>query len=232
MTAPLCERCQKKQVRTVELWGQPYSSRYCDRCAELILAEDEQREQQGLVDYLKGRAGMTDRLRGFTWEQASRPDAGRQWLADFDRGVAGNLLLYGGCGAGKTGLAWLIVAGVCERRQEAWLVNFRNLLADMKQAMRNGAASSLAERAAAARVLALDDLGAERPTAWALDELSTIVDRRYEAGLATVVTSNYDPDGLARRLGHEELLLGQRIVSRIVEGALQVRFDEPDRRVA
>lgn len=59
-------------------------------------------------------------------------------------------------------------------------------------------------------VVALDDIGAEKPTEWVRDTLFQIIDWRYGAMLATVFTSNCDTTQLAQRLG-------ERIADRILE---------------
>lgn len=230
-TTHSCETCGG-ETQSVVLWGKTVHGRYCAGCAAAVIEADDERERRNVAAYLLQRAGETPRLKRFTWERASMATVGREWLESHRDGTATNLILSGAVGAGKTGLAWLIVRELCERRQDAMLVNLRNLLADMKHAMRTNTPSDIADRASRVSVLALDDLGAERPTAWALDELATIVDRRYERELPTIVTSNYDLDALARRLGGDELVLGQRIVSRLAEGARQVNFDAADRRIA
>jgi DNA replication protein DnaC len=44
----------------------------------------------------------------------------------------------------------------------------------------------------------------------------------------TVVTSNYSPSQLTRRLGHDDPIIGKRIVSRLVENAVIVKLDRAD----
>jgi hypothetical protein len=66
------------------------------------------------------------------------------------------------------------------------------------------------ERAIGADVLALDDLGAERPTDWALDRLSTLVDARYAAGRPILAATN-----LPVEEWHDAY--GDRVASRLVE---------------
>jgi hypothetical protein len=45
-----------------------------------------------------------------------------------------------------------------------------------------------------------------------------------------VVTTNYAPAALAARLGHDDPVVGQRIVSRLVDGALRINLDRADLR--
>lgn len=63
---------------------------------------------------------------------------------------------------------------------------------------------------ARADVVVWDDLGAEKPTDWALDRLYLLLDARYEVERPLLVTSNWSPGQLEERVG-------ARIVSRLME---------------
>ena len=78
-------------------------------------------------------------------------------------------------------------------------------------------------------LLALDDLGAECPTEWAVETLSSLIDARTAAGLPTVVTSNY-------RIGQVRDLwggmAGKRVASRLAGACECIEVTGPDRRLA
>jgi DNA replication protein DnaC len=110
-------------------------------------------------------------------------------------------------------------------------VNVRDLLAELRDSYRTGVEVTLFTRAMTVPVLALDDLGAERPTSWAVEQLARLVDARYTRLVPTVVTSNLEPDALLRHLSADgDPTNGQRIISRLCEHAVQLRIDAPDRR--
>lgn len=46
-----------------------------------------------------------------------------------------------------------------------------------------------------------------------------------------IVTTNYSPSGLAQRLGQDDPVVGQRIVSRLIDGALRIKLDRADQRL-
>lgn len=211
-----------------------FTPRYCIDCGDRLCAEREAAELRREAELALDRAGRTKRLDKFTWEGASMPNVGRRWLADYAAGGRNNLILCGNVGAGKTGLAWLTVRAIVEQKRHALFLNFRDLLWEVRQSFDgdNNGASLVLARAQTIPVLALDDLGAERPTAWARSELATIIDRRYEKRLPTIVTSNYSPSELANRLGHDDPVVGKRIVSRLTERADIVQFTNSDRRLA
>ena len=70
-----------------------------------------------------------------------------------------------------------------------------------------------------ARLLVLDDFGAERASEFSTGKLYRVVDARYRERLPTIVTTNVDPGAI-----------DPRIRSRLLSG-IEVRFSGPDRRV-
>ncbi|MCS7294486.1 MAG: ATP-binding protein, partial [Dehalococcoidia bacterium] len=82
--------------------------------------------------------------------------------------------------------------------------------------------------------LVLDDLGAERLTAWGADRLYELLNDRVNEERPLVVTSNLDLNALATRwdaqLGDES---GQRLVNRLLEGTVVLRWptDAPNYRI-
>ena len=59
-------------------------------------------------------------------------------------------------------------------------------------------------------LMVLDDLGREKPTEWVQETLYLVVNARYEACLATSVTTNLEPDALRARIG-------ESVVDRLAE---------------
>lgn len=147
-----------------------------------------------------------------------------------------NLYLWGPVGSGKTGLAWSLLRirvlhhyDYEDRHEWPTWANVVSLLADARAAMSAHEPSPI-RRLYDASVLVLDDLGAERPTDWARDEIAALVQHRHTRDLPTIVTSNYAPSALARRLGHDDRIIGQRIVSRLTENCVKVKLDRADLR--
>ena len=63
-----------------------------------------------------------------------------------------------------------------------------------------------------------------------MKELATIVEGRYVDEAPMIVTTNYDPAALARRLGHDDPVVGKRIVSRLTETATRIELKRDDLR--
>ena len=203
-------------------------------------------------------SGMTARLRPWSFETYARDlrDAeakralatAKAWAegyiaqADEDRAAredsrqpkriasTPSLVMWGPVGCGKTGLAWSAVRAICEAGHQARLTNFAALLEAIKDCYARNVPTTHALGAHTVQVLALDDVGAERPTEWACGELLGIVDYRYEMGMPTLYVSNYDPAALRERLSRNDPVIGQRIVSRMLEGAETFVFEHGDRR--
>ncbi len=190
-----------------------------------------------------------DRMRGWTLDTFPADDVTgrralrqvRAWHEDDDK-WAWRVFIYGPPGTGKTGLAyglcwrWLHVDlefpewGADRHNFEPVLFcNMRQYLAEQQARMSRGEGTDF-EPLLRSGLVVLDDLGAERPTPWALDKIALTIEGRYETKGVLVVTSNYAPNELAARLGHEDPMVGQRLVSRLTDGALVIKLDRPDLR--
>ena len=88
------------------------------------------------------------------------------------------------------------------------------------------------KRYAEVRYLIVDDLGKRRPTGFVLDSLFSLIDQRYSAMLPTLVTTQYKPSDLVRRLAEQgDPDTAKAIVSRLRGGARVEHFDGPDGRL-
>jgi DNA replication protein DnaC len=217
----------------------------CAKCQREADEREAQREHKERVEFLLSRSGQTPLLA--TWTLASyaatfRDEAGQRALDKANGWIemylnrsrqrpCPNLLIFGEVGVGKTGLAWGIIRRLIEAEIEARFVNFPDLLDKMRDSYRASRPTHEAMNAGQVSVLAVDDVGAERGTPWAIEQLLLLVDRRRQRLLPTIFTSNYDPDDLADRLGPEEEFTGRRIVSRMIQGSIQHRIVAPDRRL-
>ena len=85
---------------------------------------------------------------------------------------------------------------------------------------------------AGAGLLVLDDLGKDSLTRWGLDKLWQLLNRRYEARLPTVVTSQLDLAGAASLWASVDERTAKALASRMRHRALHVALTGPDRRLA
>jgi DNA replication protein DnaC len=209
----------------------------CDGCKaddEKRELEEDERRRSELLDKLAGRKmrdWSLDTYPGDTEAVVVRLEA-LDWLDGYRADGRSNLIIHGDVGVGKTGIAWALLRDVIEKDEIPaagyGFINFRDYLEEMKRAF--GTNTEPDRRAHTRRLLVLDDLGAERPTDFARNELAALVEHRYQNELPTIVTSNYAPSELARRLGHDDPIVGQRIVSRLVENSVRINARGDDRR--
>lgn len=150
---------------------------------------------------------------------------GRAAFRRFEQGRG--TYLWGKCGRGKTYAAACCVRLSLEAGRSARLVTAKGLL-DQVKAGYDGADAGALERAEGYDLLALDDLGVEKATDWAIETLTGLIDERVAAGRPTVITSNYALGELSRRYGG---IAGERIASRIGGACERVEMTGEDRRL-
>ena len=140
----------------------------------------------------------------------------RRYVSDLEENLAAGKggWLYGDVGTGKTSLAMLISKLALEAGRSVAVYSLPKLLARIRRTYEADANDlsylEFVERLASVDLLHLDDLGAEKRSDWVLEQLYAIVNERYEAQRAMVVTTNLDQAALEEQIG-------PRTVSRLVE---------------
>ena len=138
----------------------------------------------------------------------------------------GWLLLEGSYGSGKTHLAAAVGNARLARGDMVLFVTTPDLLDHLRNTYNASAEieyDEMFERIRSVPLLVLDDLGAENPSAWALEKLFQLLNHRYTHRLPTVITTNTNLDRL-----------DPRIRSRLLDNNLihQVSITAPDYRNA
>jgi len=121
----------------------------------------------------------------------------------YARKPEGWLVLIGGYGCGKTHLAAAIANHVLKSGVAPLFVTVPDLLDHLRSTFAPGSPQPYSERFDQVRntpLLILDDLGTENATPWALEKLFQLLNHRYMARLATVVTTNQDLEYIDARL--------------------------------
>lgn len=151
------------------------------------------------------------------------PEEIRAWVSLGNK--AQGLYLAGQVGTGKTHAAWMALGSWClatgvtpcgegysdwtERRTRPSVIFSR--LTDLLDDFRPGDDSVQRVRdCQSARLLVIDDLGAEKASEWTQERLYSVVDHRYANCMPLIVTGNLPPAKLAEQTG-------DRVASRLAE---------------
>ena len=113
---------------------------------------------------------------------------------DYPTGSETGILLMGPCGAGKTHLAVGALRQIVLRGHNGLFYDYRELLKEIQGSYNPESQSSelsVLEPVLTADVLLLDDLGASKPSAWALETVGHILNSRYNERRVTILTTNY-----------------------------------------
>lgn len=158
------------------------------------------------------------------------------------------LLLMGPCGVGKTHLVVAALKEIVLRGHSGLFYDYRELLKEIQDSYNPESQSTemgVLEPVLKTEVLVLDDLGASKPSPWALETVGHILNSRYNEKRVTLLTTNYlDSDSPAASLNPsrapgsrmpmtEDSLtdrIGKRIRSRLYEMCRTVEVYAPDYR--
>jgi DNA replication protein DnaC len=177
---------------------------------------------------------------GAALEKAVRYCGGYPYLGPADEGLG--LLFTGDNGVGKTHLAVAVLRELFTAkgaRGEFW--DFHELIREIKNSYNPETRTTELQVLAPVvemDVLLLDDLGAWKMTDWMNDTLFFILNSRYMAKRATLITTNFQDADVkavlaADPLRRKEFLvdrIGQRLRSRLMEMCLVIKMQGADHR--
>lgn len=167
---------------------------------------------------------------------------------NYPAGGETGLLLMGSCGAGKTHLAVSALRQLMLRGHGARFYDYRELLKEIQASYDPDHPISemgVLEPVLETEVLLIDDIGASKPSDWALDTMGHILNKRYNENRVTLLTTNYldkaegatlpvrMPSGQAVVTPRDQTLtdrLGPRIRSRLHEMCRTVELVSADYR--
>lgn len=230
-----CSSCNTP-VQCRVMFGKVQKTMPCLCSCQAKAREEQQqllKEQERLLHIRRLKAtGIQERyLLNCTFTAADDSHAAqiaKQYVAHWTEAKAQNLglLFWGAVGTGKSFLAACIANALIERGIPVLMTSFPkilNRLGGMYPEERYGYLSSFSDYP----LLILDDLGAERNTDYALEQIFTVVDERYKARLPLVITTNLT----VAQLRTPEDAAHARIFSRLLEMCTPVHVAGEDRRI-
>lgn len=204
------------------------------KCQKEERERQEQRmkeeEQLLYVRRLKA-AGIQERhLQDWTFASATDTPSiqmAKRYTENWKKVKAENLglLLWGDVGTGKSFLAACIANALLEKGVPVLMTNFSKILNQMGAMYPDERYRYIASFNRFS-LLIIDDLGIERNTEYALEQVYAVIDERYKTGLPLIITTNLT----ISQLRNPEDVAHARIYSRVLEMCTPVHVPGHDRR--
>lgn len=128
------------------------------------------------------------------------------------------LLLWGEVGTGKTYFAACIANALVENCVSVKMTNFSTILNDL---FYENDKNQYIDRLNNHNLLIIDDLGIERDTEYALEQVYNIIDARYKSNKPLVVTTNLTITEIKNPVDTAH----KRIYDRVLEMCVPIKFD-------
>lgn len=230
-----CRKCGTPRQKRLTLDGKVYMPRTLCRCQQAQREAQEearrQREQAERILRLRHTGLSEPMLWDCTFKNDRRinPEIEKikryvdHWEEMYSRAIG--LLLTGGVGTGKTFLAACAANALIDRGVPVMMTNLArvlNTLTGLYSGDRNQYIDSLNRYP----LLILDDLGMERSSEFALEQVYSVIDSRYRSRQPLIVTTNLS---LEEMHNPSDLAHG-RIYSRVLERCVPLRINRENIR--
>ena len=199
-TEAVCTVCGEKLYHRLCIPGrEPRMVRKSCRCRQERRQQEEAQKRrmefEVTMDRLRERYPITDRdCRAMTFAADDRRDAAigdvcRKYVEQWEEMKRENIgmLFYGSVGTGKTYFGCAVVNALLDRQVPAAVTGFPRLL-NLLQSERDR--QGLIDHLHRYELLLIDDLGVERDTAYAMEQVYAIIDARARVGLPLLITTN------------------------------------------
>ena len=231
-----CSKCHTPRQKRIEVAGRTIEPRCMCACQteDCDRREQERKHREFLDIVAKNRSiGLPDSsLRKHTFENdlgynPKQMRMAKRYVQHWEelRKNATGLLLWGDVGTGKSFIAGCIANALLDKGVPVIMTNFARLLnklTDMYAGDRNAYIDSFKRYP----LMIIDDLGVERNSEFAREQVFSVIDSRYRSELPMIVTTNLTLE----ELQHPEDLSRSRIYDRILERCLPIRVNDQNIR--
>lgn len=223
-----CKVChERKDGDVMEFFGNKMILRVACKCDREIEQQKERREKQMEIERLKRTCFNSMREWSYTFENYQGEEnqslmIAKNFVEDYEKMKKESigLLFYGSVGSGKTYLACSIANSLIEQYQISVKIrNFAQIINELQKSSFDFDKNAYIESLVNTSVLILDDLGIERDTSYAKEQVYNIVNSRYLKQKPTIFTTNLSYDTIQNCKDSVEY---QRIYSRIIEMCIPV----------
>ena len=229
-----CSVCRTPKQCRVNMLGQPAVVPCICQCEKERLEKEEKRreaeELQRRIQRLKANGIQEKHLLDWRFDVAENTgdiQRARKYVENWQKVKAENLglLLWGSVGTGKSFIAACIANALLEQGVPVLMTNFSKILNQMGGMYSDERYKYIASFSHYP-LLIIDDLGIERNTEYALEQVYAVIDERYKAGLPVIITTNLTMEELRQ----PEDVAHARIYSRVLEMCTPVQVTGEDRR--
>ena len=231
-----CSKCHTPRQKRLEVSGKTIEPRCMCACqTEDYDRREQERKHREFLDLVaKNRSiGLPDPgLRKHTFENdlgynPKQIRMAKRYVQHWEKMQKNStgLLLWGDVGTGKSFIAGCIANALLDKGVPVIMTNFARLLnklTDMYAGDRNAYTDSFKRYP----LMIIDDLGVERNSEFAREQVFSVIDSRYRSELPMIVTTNLTLE----ELQHPEDLSRSRIYDRILERCLPIRVNEQNIR--
>jgi DNA replication protein len=229
-----CGKCHTKKQMWLKTGFSPEPILVATSCKCMQEAEERRRRDEEAqrdmekIKRLRISSLMDDKFRESTFSNFKQTQNNtrnlrlcRRYAENFDEMKEKNqgLLFYGGVGTGKTYSAACIANYLLDRKVPTVMTSFIKIIGSAHLSNREEA-MNFTDRLNRAKLLIIDDLGAERGTDYALERVYDIIDSRYRARLPMILTTNLSMDEM---MGCTDIRYS-RIYDRIFEVCYPMEF--------
>lgn len=229
-----CGKCHTPKQVEIMILGQKRKPFCLCKCgSERKRKEEEERKRREFERMVEHNrvAGLPDRE---MWEWKFANDdltnkkittAMQRYVENFDafRKSGQGLLLYGDCGTGKTFAACEVANALIDKGYACLVTNFSKMLNTLQGTYEK---QTYIDRLNRYSLIVIDDLGIERNTEYAKEQVYNIIDGRYRSGLPMIITTNMTMDNIKNAPDTES----KRIYDRIIERCFPILVDGTSRR--
>ena len=229
-----CSVCRTPKQCRVNMLGKPAVVPCICQCEKERLEKEKKRQEaeelQRRIQRLKANGIQEKHLLDWRFDVAENTrdiQRARKYVENWQKVKAENLglLLWGSVGTGKSFIAACIANALLEQGVPVLMTNFSKILNQMGGMYSDDRYQYIAPFSHYP-LLIIDDLGIERNTEYALEQVYAVIDERYKAGLPVIITTNLTMEELRQ----PEDVAHARIYSRVLEMCTPVQITGEDRR--
>ena len=228
----MCGKCHTPKQHKGVILGKERTLPCLCRC-EYDRKEKERREREAenqkfAINRYRSEGFPESEMKNWTFESAENSKiiaAAKKYADNFQqlKEAGKGLLLYGGVGTGKTYAAACIVNDLIDEGRRCMITNFARVLNTLWSVEKKQAYIDSFNQF---ELLVLDDLGAERRSEYAQEQVFNVIDARYRAKLPLIITTNLALEDLTapQNIGNS------RIYDRVLEMCHPVKVEGESRR--